>query len=417
MEYGKFETEVLPYLEDLDEGLWDPATLTRTTPLVHDPPYQPCDEFLQFLEQNKKDCMQPGKQLSDDCMDELLLMGMPNDMAERRRGFAQRPAVFMSIEDVEKELQKRLQSADLKFFLSKFNVPLHGTKSVMLQRLLEARHTNLVELAISATVPGTPKDVAETIREAVAKCRGEAIEEVARLYYVRLKPEEEDVGNESAPAPPAAAAGEQAHYHVHNAPAGDMVDATRMEEVITGVLSMSEEAREKKPELVYVFIDKQTGKKYVEVFIDLLDIDRSQYPLGGNFSVRFTQWRQGPYDKCSKIDCAGRQCNCHKPVILIGQDEAIYKSFAMKKKQWLIPSLESTFGDVSLVRCMRKKGMQRWQAGGNGSNGQQCLLQSSSTACQCWSFQTCKGDRKTRNHRIRHGVYVCVVVQGKEQVG
>ena len=367
MRYDAFEEQVKPYIIDMpDVGSISTLDISDIDLLNHDVPFKFSEEFMKNLEDNKKNQLQPGIALSDDCTDELLVMGMPQDMADRRRSFAQKLSVLSSMVEVESELLKRMQTADLKFFLRNLQLPLHGTKTVLLQRLVEAQQPGIKDcVAIAQNPASTPADV-EAAKLKAAMCRAKSVEALARLYYVRLQvvANGNEAGDDEAPPTSGGtegggSAGQQVPRpeDQYNAPAGEAVDADRMEEVLTGVLSVSEESK-KKPDLIYIYKDAQTGEKMAEIFVDLLDIDRSEFPLGGNFSVRFTAWRQGAYDVCPygahKKDC----CKCHRPAVFIGQDEAIFKSFALPKIQWLVPGLEedTPSKEPNLVRGMRKKG-------------------------------------------------------------
>ena len=115
---------------------------------------------------------------------------------------------------------------------------------------------------------------------------------------------------------------------------------------------MSASKERKDVELIYIYTDQETGEKRVEAFIDLLDIDRSQHPLGGCFSVRFQAWRNSaPYDMCPQGVHDRACCKCHLPVLFVGQDECIFKSYSESKFVWVLGKDEG--GEV---RGMRKKG-------------------------------------------------------------
>ena len=51
--------------------------------------------------------------------------------------------------------------------------------------------------------------------------------------------------------------------------------------------------------------------------------------MGGHFSVRFQEWRERSHEKSPHKVHANGQCKCHMPAIVIGQDECVFKSYAL----------------------------------------------------------------------------------------
>ena len=103
------------------------------------------------------------------------------------------------------------------------------------------------------------------------------------------------------------------------------------------ILSVSPESLLQPVDLVYVYKDATSGVKMVELHVDLLDIERCQYPLGGSFSVRFTAWKNAqPYDQCPYGKHSPGCCKCHLPLIFIGQDESIFMSYSESANIWIL---------------------------------------------------------------------------------
>ena len=336
--YHVYQEQVEPYVEEtgidlsqVKQGISNPTNLP-----IHGPPFKLDEEFRKHLSDNLEAAMQPGVHSSEtiavqDAAD--LLSGMPADMSERRRVWSRKPTTFETHEDLQKELLKRLQVADLKFLLNKVQQPSHGNKAAMLHRFLMARSAN---------------------RENPQDLRG-AREELGRLYYIdshRQPVESTESTAESTEPTGEASSTEPTRLerpsHMH-APVGDAADPAHLEEVLSGILTRTRP--QKNPELVYLYIDKDSGKQMVEIFIDLLEVDREKIPLGGYFSVRFAA-NNAPYDKCPHgVHHSPETCKCHLPVCSVGQDEAIFKSYQMSNRHWTLGHDEG-----KRIQALRKKG-------------------------------------------------------------
>ena len=72
MRYDAFEEQVKPYIIDMpDVGSISTLDISDNDLLNHDVPFKFSEEFMKNLEDNKKNQLQPGIALSDDCTDEL----------------------------------------------------------------------------------------------------------------------------------------------------------------------------------------------------------------------------------------------------------------------------------------------------------------------------------------------------------
>ena len=317
-------------LEQIERCSKDPASAP-----IHGPPFMFDEAFMQKLEVNKQDALQPGVSRSNRApVDDPdgLLEDMPEDMAHRHQEWSRKPAVVSDPLQIEGELLKRFQVADLKFLLQKKQKPAHGNKANLLRRLLV---TKTEDWGLD------PHDL------------GPASEFIGALYFVTVQQEP------PALLPVDEAVDEAVPAHAH-APVGQAADPERMNEIMECILEVGKERLSTDPPLVYFYIDDQ-GRQMVEVHKDLVEIDpndpklppadrRALQAFGGKFSVRFTPNAE-PYDRCPYGIHDRGVCKCHKPLLMSGQDESAFKSFAQSNMEWTLGHDEG-----KVITGMRKKG-------------------------------------------------------------
>lgn len=340
MPYDKFMSHMLEYL--VDEQKIEFLAADKATIPEHVEPYKPSSTLLQSIKENLAKQLQPGVSIEDACTGARgdLLSDMPLEMADRRRELSKKVAIVLTHEELEQELLRRLHAADIKFFLRKFNQAGHGTKAVLMQRLVHAMGP-AIEKARQMMVRAQNSEVAKVGKYVWEMCRREVLQNLGELFYVKLRTTtiQQSVGS--------------AQPSLLGERIGDAVDPTHMEGILNSILSVSTNAFSESIPLVYIYRDRVTQEKRVEAFIDMLLIDRSKIPLGGHFSVRFSSWRNQPYDKCPHgVHTLHGSCKCHMPTIFVGQDECIFKSYAMSSRVWVLGTDEG--GEC---RAMRKKGM------------------------------------------------------------
>ena len=322
------------YLEDagvdlsqINQGIKDQENLP-----VHGAPFRFPDSFYEALEANKRAALQPGVHSKDapDVEDVAgLLCDMPEALAERRRTLSRKPATYENEDGLHNELLKRMQVPDLKFFLTKLEKSTTGNKASLLRRFLLAKSESPDNL-----MP--------------------AMQLLANLYYIHppARPSSDTPDEEDDPAMPGLTEPRRTQEPRHAyAPVGEEAIAAEMDVVIEGINSRSQDQMVSDPKLVYLYKDRETGELMVEMFIDLLEVDRSKLQLGGNFSVRFPANPQ-PYDVCPHgVHKGSTTCKCHLPVIQVGQDECIFKSYALSNRVWTLGHDEG-----KKIQGMRKKG-------------------------------------------------------------
>ena len=209
---------------------------------------------------------------------------------------------------------KRARVSDLKFFGTKAQLSVGGSKMQITQRLLEWKVPAIKRLTVETTRTDNNPLATHAAGVWLRLLRTEGIiEPLARLFHVQLR--------SSVEAP--AAIANNATQETTSIPSNATTAANAL--MPEGILTSSRERQD--VDLVYISIDKDTGQIQVEVFLDLLDIDRhSQHPLRGCFSARSQALRNSqPYDVCPNGVHEAGCCKCHLPVIFVGQDESIYK--------------------------------------------------------------------------------------------
>ena len=248
--------------------------------------------------------------------------------------YSRKPLHVSSPQEMHKEVLQRCNQADLKHMLKAANMTMSGNKLIQLARLLHFEQ-NFDISNLDYTSPS-----------------GIRLKSLASMYYIYAQPDAvpqddgasgADIGSAAAPvavAAPAAAPAPENSSTREVEIVGEAVDAGRVEGKVQATLQALDEkersiANDATPKLIYPYIDKDTGAVMVEVFIDLMDVDRSAFVCGGNMSVRFIpKPRDYVPEKCPNGVHAPEVCKCHLPLIEDGQDECVFNNFALSKRVW-----------------------------------------------------------------------------------
>ena len=192
MPYSQFVEEVLPNMEETAQELAEKAVSSGVAP-VERSPYEAPEEFVAMLKENLQHQLQPGMSLSPHLpvLDEPdnFLSGMPADMSQHIQStWSRKLHVADSLPDLERELMKRMRVSDIKFFLTKANLSVGGSKLQLLQRLLQWK----IPAIQHWTAESTRTDHNNPLSAHVAclwlrLLRTEAIEPLAKLFYVQLR--------------------------------------------------------------------------------------------------------------------------------------------------------------------------------------------------------------------------------------
>eukprot|EP00951_Prasinocladus_malaysianus_P004373 scaffold30728_cov33-Prasinocladus_malaysianus.AAC.1 len=277
-------------------------------------------------------------------------------LEEIRRKYGRQPYHTDELGSMREELQKRMKVADLKSLLQQLNISRSGyNKEQMLAQLFNVSTEYETDLKTLSSVyfifwkpdlePPEPVDVLVS---------GGAFAASIASTGTSATPARSSSSPATARDP---AAGDMNEF-------GDRDGDAAQEDVQPGHEVATEDSAAPKihhmlheshpaaplPPLVYCYTDMSSGETLVEFLIDFVDIDRSRFPLGGEFSARFDYWRR-PFPTCpNKIHQLGR-CLCHMPAIGQGQDECAFKSHAKSKRCWVVGLDEGNY-----VQEMRKKG-------------------------------------------------------------